>query len=1572
MSREHRGSLRRALAVLTAALMLGAAVPAAASAAAAADPSTPPDPADPAVSFTCARSGSLYKCVLPSSTSVSVPVTLAQVVAAVKAAGGDVTASDPAMWIAGRGGSGSNGTRCGGCDYNGGSGGSGGYARVTVSPASYADRYGVETLYYAVGRVGQPGPGDHSWGGWGGGSTLVSASAPPVSSPGQAPPIDEVVLVAGGGGGGGGGGTEHTGRTGGAGGVAVSTPTAAASVAGAHGSDGSGGNGSGGNPDGLGTGGAGGCSSQWCQGADGVGGFGGAGGTLTESDGDGTTRASTSLYPSAVIPSLTINDNGGYTQVAVQSPGSGGMSAPSMNSSGTVNLSCSGDAFYYWACGGGGGGGYGGGGGGDSKHTLGDGGLAGGGGGSYATKSTCGASGGPSEGDLSTSELAIFVAPTVTCEWQPDQAADDPAADDPAALAPVLAEIGRPADGAVGSRRVWRVGVRTEPGATVTLARLNGTEMTARLHRTGPRRWSGTVRPSDGLSPGENTLVVTAERGTDSWRASTHFIRTTTWAKLMTATLDTSGDATSVALARIGEDPVSTKVRLNGAPVPAGHLTRDGDLLTVRLSASSGLTHGRNRLLVTAYDRTGRYQRLTRRVWIPAASPIAGAGADQRVAAGGEPSLDGSTSLAGAGRRSAPGGLTYRWEVVRSPEGSSASPTGAGSATPRLRTDLPGRYLVRLTTTSPGGASSTDLVTVTADPVPNAEIHTLPSPGGTPGIEVASSWGCGSTTDTSCLFHSGASGEVQLLVLDRETLEPLFNDTYSPSDLEPMAVKVSDYSGDGYLVVITLDATAQVSDVDDFSTAVTQIGMPAYGSTVAEVPGPFSIIGVPGMVTGKAWHNFGRQLGTTDGVANPAGSLDGYLKDSAYIDSGGLTQGKRTFTFPDVVGFETRELVGTDVAVNWREYTPGDGTPGTTGTYTTTKVATFSTVGGTGGGLGVVTFDPYTLEVVSSHKWTPDTPAIDWVSVNDQLTGAVNAGDGVVITSLGQMSGYTSEPTAPVFADVLHRIEQLGGQPDIFARAVNDNQPYSFLGVGGQGLESSGEAISAYVNTAADPATLPAGTGNLTGELRRGSDGRFVPSQADPTGTYQTEMNPVLYQGPVEWPLTPAAGATEATGTELALAYLAQCVATPGPVVEGVALWDGQDCATDADNPPTSGTTASVGVVRQVALALRTDYYDDPALSLDDTIGDLQYDQVFPDPNPLITPSDFEAATQQLSAEFTAWNAVKTFFTSVIQAPIANDQAAVWQQMNNVANTVQQDYFAQQQSITVTNYSGWTWQMFGGYAAAAAAALTFFTATDGAGAVIAFAGLVSDAGNAFQTTVNGPQTSTFTDIESWLVLDEEVQNASAQVDNAVENSIRLAQAGMDTSLATMLSDWGRMGTVATNSASSSLWEPSDSAVEYLSNAFILSTRQQIWQGYAHQLWTAGYTPGQTANAFLCTPGGAHLFPFITDVDSGLPLGVGNGVQYWPVQSISTAAADGQRNYPTWKPYAMWQKASSSGAAPPSAAVDTIFQQPSTTKSSESAAGAYGPWFWASVFDLTTEVVSCNSSRKPETKEGTFY
>jgi hypothetical protein len=90
-------------------------------------------------------------------------------------------------------------------------------------------------------------------------------------------------------------------------------------------------------------------------------------------------------------------------------------------------------------------------------------------------------------------------------------------------------------------------------------------------------------------------------------------------------------------------------------------------------------------------------------------APIADAGTDQTIFTGG------LATLTGAGSGDPDGDtLTYQWALTSVPAGSTAVLSGAASVASSFTANVAGVYVASLTATDPGGATTTDSVTVTA------------------------------------------------------------------------------------------------------------------------------------------------------------------------------------------------------------------------------------------------------------------------------------------------------------------------------------------------------------------------------------------------------------------------------------------------------------------------------------------------------------------------------------------------------------------------------------------------------------------------------------------------------------------------------------------------------------------------------------------------------------------------------------------------------------------------------------------------------------------------------------------
>lgn len=1132
-----------------------------------------------------------------------------------------------------------------------------------------------------------------------------------------------------------------------------------------------------------------------------------------------------------------------------------------------------------------------------------------------------------------------------------------------ASAAKPLVHVVRPADDAVfrvdRARGCQTVRLRLGRGARLTLAVLNGERVRSRFRGSG-RVLSARLCTRDGLRLGRNRLRLRARHGRVSTPARLRFIRARPGSGLVAGGV-ARGRRGLVAAYRPARSGIETIAVIGGRRIPARYQRDDKGVTRTRLSASSGLRHGRSLFRVRGVSPAGRISVLDRVVTVSPSAPIAGAGANQRIRVGQTFVLDGSDSLAARGTRRA---LDYSWRVISAPAGSGAVVAEPGDAVTGLRVDRPGLYEALLTVTDPvTGRSSRDAVSATVDPQPLAPISTLSSANGKPGVLLETSRFCGDPDDACFYENGGGPGTVQLVVLDRDTLalhsdsSGDYNRSYAPdaSGMNQLNVDLSKVSSDT-LAIVTLGSGA-VSDVADFSAAIKRIGAQPFASGTSSVSGPFSIIGVPGMIVGKAWTNYRQSL---DGGA--AGSLDGYVKESAYYTQGALLEAdQRVFTYGDVRSYDTR--VGTsEVQVQVGTYDPS------TRAFQESPLATFAAANG---GLGIATFDALTLAPKSSTVYAPQSSSsgLAWSSIQAVLEAAATSGDGVVITSLGKFGGFASEPDAPSFLGVLNAIASLGGQPDVLARAANtDGATYSFISSANVGAESSSVILADVDDQAFES---PVREGGLTGSLQRGPDGRFIVFKGDPAGLYRPTLAAVLAQDPIAWPDTPASPSATVSGVELALAWLASCEATAGGVIQPrPALWTNpsQSCSVGVEaSAPTGASVVQAGAVRDVSLTLRADYQV-PGFA---PTYDADYATAFPNGNALISEADFNAARQQLLAEAQALAEVQGWFASVAcEVSTACQGDTVASNLNAVSTKITDAYFAQTETTT-TRPNRFAGDLFMHWANGIAKVLDLFAGDqEEVKAVLQpfflFTGLMGDGGESFLTSLAGHNQSTSLNAESWLILQNQLTNATASVDEQVEQALGLQALGVGFSEQIVLSDWGRMQTVAANSTNGDTSSPNGWQIsagqlnESAPDTLTVQVRQNAWGAYTQQLWAASRVSSPSASS--CEVGDGPFFPFREAFPGEIP-GLGNDRQYWPLISISTA--NGIANHWTYVVFQQsWSNPTSQGgqgaqgtsttALVPESTWTPIFASPTALSADQTAAGQYGPWFWRNYLGLTQQ------------------
>ncbi len=860
---------------------------------------------------------------------------------------------------------------------------------------------------------------------------------------------------------------------------------------------------------------------------------------------------------------------------------------------------------------------------------------------------------------------------------------------------------------------------------------------------------------------------------------------------------------------------------------------------------------------------------------------------------------------------------------------------------------------------------ATDSLTVTVSPQAMVPFQTVLADDGSPeGVWVAvDRTTCGTTLDQSlsqpCWYEAG--GSVEVLVLDRTSLEPVSKKSYSTLNGDELQSQIGDLDDGEDLVIIVSRADL----VNPDSTLVTQLqGIGVDIASGGYLEGPFSIVGIPGSIQGKAYLNTGLTI-----TGQQAGELSGFLKYAGTISSNGgnVDDAQFVLALSDVYAYDTRSDAST---TDTNVVQIGD---------STAKALTDK------GGLQVVTFDALNLEILTNevyHGADDGVTGISWTDMGTRLRRALDEGNDFVIVSLVPnggsstlTSGYPSEwESAGLYDMVLPAIERAGGNPDIFLRAVNENKTYSFIGspgAGGVGYESSAVFYDALA--AEDPGSqnsLPGIHGALSGALGRGFDTRLYPTAGDPNGLQQPQLSPIQYQPLTAWPMTPALDADSATGEEVALAYIAQNAL-------GV---DCNDLSESTCTEPTVSIDSTQGV-RQVALDLRANYPSSWTGSSTE-VNELDCDDAdfSGTANPQTTPSDCVSAQEQLVDELADRSAVTNWFTS-LAAPFVDTQGETVINLQQIGNIVQTCVLEQEiDAMLKAASAGWRSNLFTSALSGLAGITEFFGefTSPELGTVGSILGLMAEGGEFVDTASEGPST----EVESYFLLELELQQDEIEIDTQVENAVQLQMTGLTLSQQAVLSDWGKMSQAATKSNMAydeGGWEITTQDTTTMENALNYSVRQQAFRAWMQDLYAAVQvdiasqeygTNATNAADWICvhcatSAEDSKLFKDATyemTFDNNNTIdGFGNAQQYWPQTSVRYSGEDASAVY--HYSYVMYQQAwhapgdpESGGNAElvPMDTIDALFGQPSAD-SCPSPAGFVPPLFWPPTFDMTEEV-----------------
>jgi hypothetical protein len=564
-----------------------------------------------------------------------------------------------------------------------------------------------------------------------------------------------------------------------------------------------------------------------------------------------------------------------------------------------------------------------------------------------------------------------------------------------------------------------------------------------------------------------------------------------------------TGSQLTVTLARAG---LGLSVWVNGGKRRA---VRGGATRSITLTADDGLRPGRNVIRVEALDPTaGGYTQRRLQVWMPAGTPVAGAGVARRVKAGRVIRFSAGASVAATpGTR-----LVYRWTLVSWPRGSRARLQAASTARPYLRPDVPGRYVVRVTVSEvpvsgshatvvrdellcsqAAGASATTGVSaaVAAGPI-GVPIDTIAGDHGAPGVQI----GDANTTGAQFYAAPDPSEALQLLVLNRSTLALIQDVSYanSATDAANLAVAVKRLPASD-LVIITKprfevnnaanpdgnpangDPTAAAS----INQALAAIGVSAVPATTSTTAGcndegncsTFSAVGVPGIPAGQGDVNPGLPGVTSMGVA--VGDLHGYLReDLAGSDYKFVDVERVPFTVGDGDADPAVVTVGSDE--------PGSELPRTT--YTSDKLS--------GPGFFVVVLNAGSLKPVYQGTYPDTVQGVHGLGLAVGIYGTSPAANTLVLVrSIGAVSRVGDANGAWDF--LANRLQALGASK-YYLDALDGKTSGTYAQVGPYGTPGY---PSPWTEVASHEAS---GGGALSGLLARNPLGEFYPADPYPRG----------------------------------------------------------------------------------------------------------------------------------------------------------------------------------------------------------------------------------------------------------------------------------------------------------------------------------------------------------------------------------------------------------------------------------------------------------------------------------------
>jgi len=427
-------------------------------------------------------------------------------------------------------------------------------------------------------------------------------------------------------------------------------------------------------------------------------------------------------------------------------------------------------------------------------------------------------------------------------------------------------------------------------------------DVTSTFRRKG-RLWCARLRRDTHVEVGSNRLVIEYP-SSDGPR---YIARTFVIGERVPGSLQLIPESLSDSLLHLRiegpEEPFeAVEIKLNGRRVetadwivgkrtPSTQWPLGAQGFSAMFGADNGLRHGFNRLKVTAYRKDGSFDTARHKVFIPSSFALVSAGVGGRIPVGRSIALAGSVKR--PRRYFHRKKIDLRWEIVDAPEGSTAELSDPQATEPTFVPDVHGSYRFRLI----AQVGSRSLRTTMDETTIQAKLSVPPI--GAPITTITKDGGI--LVGDTLYPPEGANPWVQLLVLDRRTLEVISKKTFSASggtvslsDVEILEDLVQEQNASHLVVVSGGGRAIQFEQglpvVDALQNMLDSAGAlfePNSGRLLEHLKrGTWSLIGVPGVAGSGHLNLFGLDYGLNAGDSSEPGALTGYLREDAFDNYG--------------------------------------------------------------------------------------------------------------------------------------------------------------------------------------------------------------------------------------------------------------------------------------------------------------------------------------------------------------------------------------------------------------------------------------------------------------------------------------------------------------------------------------------------------------------------------------------------------------------------------------------------------------------------------------------------------------